>query len=243
MGEAFFWGAVGGVSLVVGAAVVFVVPIGRQLLGAIMAFGAGVLISAVSFELVEEAVDQTNGDWSVALGMFCGAITFFAGDWWIDNRGGRHRKSMHAHDEESNSKAILLGTVLDGVPESVVIGLGLAQGGAVSAAMVAAVFLSNLPESISSTTGLRASGWSSGRLLLMWSVVALVAGIASLLGYTVFENSSDETIAFVMSFAGGALLTMLADTMMPKAFELEGKLVGLLTTLGFAVAFAISAVS
>lgn len=240
MGEAFFWGAIGGVALLCGALLVFVVPIGRPLLGAIMGFGAGVLISAVSFELVQDAFESTDGQWAVALGMFCGAMTFFVGDWWIDRVGGRQRKSMEAHDDESDSKAILLGTVLDGVPESVVIGLSLTTGG-VSAAMVAAVFLSNLPESISSSTGLLASGWSKGRLLAMWASVTIVAGLASMAGYSLFDESPSETIAFVQAFAGGALLTMLADTMMPKAFELEGKLVGLLTTFGFAVAFAISA--
>lgn len=241
MGSAFFWGAAGGISLVAGALLVFVVPIGRALLGSIMAFGAGVLISAVAFELFEDAVDNTNGDWSVALGMFSGAIVFFAGDWLIDNMGGRHRKSVEPQSDDANSKAILLGTVLDGVPESVVIGVGLLKGTGVSVAMVTAVFLSNLPESISSTTGLYASGWRRRKLLLMWGAVTLAAGLASLAGYTLLDGAPDESVAFVQSFAAGALLTMLADEMMPKAFELEGKLVGLLTTLGFAVSFAIGA--
>ena len=120
------------------------------------------------------------------------------------------------------------------------IGLSLTTGG-VSAAMVAAVFLSNLPESIASSTGLLASGWSKAKLVTMWLGVTLAAGVGVDGRLRIFSQSSDETIAFVQAFAGGALLTMLADTMMPKAYELEGKAVGLFTTFGFSVAFAISA--
>jgi ZIP family zinc transporter len=226
-----------------GALAAYVVPMPPRVIGAIMAFGAGVLISAVSFELVQEATNSTNGDWAVALGMFVGAMTFFGGDWMIDRAGGEHRKRADPQDDNSNGSAILLGTMLDGVPESLVIGLGLVGGGGVSVAMVVAVFLSNLPESISSTTGLRASGWSTRRLFAMWVAVALCAGISSLLGFTLLDSASDELVAFVQAFAAGALLTMLADTMMPQAFELDGKTAGLLTTLGFGVAYAISALS
>lgn len=242
MAAAFFWGAIGGVSLLIGALLVFAVPVGPRLLGAIMGFGAGVLISAVSFELVEEAVSLTDGDWIVAVGMGAGAMVFFLGDFWIDRQGGAQRKLPGAHDDDSNSMAILLGTVLDGIPESIVIGVGLTAGEGVSVAMVAAVFLSNLPEAISSTSGLLASGWSRRRLVTMWLIVTLIAGVAAVVGFVTLDNAPGAAIAFVLAFAGGALLTMLADTMMPRAFELEGKTVGLVTTLGFAIAFAISAV-
>jgi ZIP family zinc transporter len=241
MWSAFFWGLVGGVSLLLGAALVYLFEISDRVLGAIMAFGAGVLISAVSFELVQEATNSTDGDWSVALGLFAGAMTFFIGDFLIDRAGGKNRKSNEPQQSEEGGTAILLGTVLDGVPESIVIGLSLIGGGTVSAAMVSAVFLSNIPEAVSSTSGLRASGWSAKKLFGMWSGVALVAGISSLAGFTLFDSASDELVAFVQAFAGGALLTMLADTMMPQAFKLDGKTAGLLTTLGFGVAYAISA--
>lgn len=241
MAAAFFWGFVGGVALLIGAAAVYLFTISDRFLGAIMAFGAGVLISAVSFELVEEATVSTDGDWSVALGLFCGAMVFFIGDYLIDRAGGKNRKSPEPQESAEGGTAILLGTILDGIPESIVIGLGLIGGGKVSAAMVSAVFLSNVPEAVSSTSGLRASGWSTGRLFGMWTSVALIAGLSSLAGFTVFDSASDELVAFVQAFAGGALLTMLADTMMPQAFKLDGKTAGLLTTFGFGVAYAISA--
>jgi ZIP family zinc transporter len=242
MGAAFFWGFVGGVALLIGAAAVYFMTIPSRVLGAIMAFGAGVLISAVSFELVEEATNSTDGDWSVALGLAVGALVFFLGDFFIDRAGGANRKSS-TPQEGSSGSAILFGTILDGIPESIVIGLGLVGGKAVSAAVVAAVFLSNLPEAIGATTGLRASGWDGKKIFGMWGAVALVAGISSLIGFAAFDAASDELVAFVQAFAAGALLTMLIDTMVPEAVKLDGKTAGLLTTLGFGVAYGISALS
>ena len=134
----------------------------------------------------------------------------------------------------------MLGIVLDGIPESAVIGLGLLEGAGVSVAMLAAVFLSNLPEAIAATTGLVSGGWKRGRILGLWVVVAVVSGLASLLGYMLFDSASPAVLAFVLAFAAGAILTMLADTMMPEAFEHGGKLVGLLTTFGFGLAFALT---
>jgi zinc transporter, ZIP family len=96
-----------------------------------------------------------------------------------------------------------------------------------------------VPEALSSTSGLAASGWRPRRILGMWTLIAIVSGLASLVGYTAFRDASPDTIAFVLAFAGGAILTMLADTMMPEAYEHGGKLVGVMTTLGFATAFTI----
>ena len=120
-----------------------------------------------------------------------------------------------------------------------VIGLTIFEGGAVGAAYLAAVFVSNLPEAISSTSGLLSSGWVKSRILWMWIGIALVSALSSLAGYGLFQDSSPEVAAFVLTFAAGAILTMLANTMMPEAFEHGGKLVGIMVTLGFAVAFTI----
>jgi ZIP family zinc transporter len=239
--EAFLYGLIGGAALLLGAAIALIWRIPDRLLGAIMAFGSGVLISAVSFELVEEADATTDAGWSIALGLTAGALVFFFGDMAIDRAGGAERKSSNPTATEQGGAAILLGTVLDGIPESIVIGLGLIAGKGVSVAMVAAVFLSNLPEAIGATSGLRASGWSRTRLFSMWGGVALIAGISSLLGFTLFDGASDELVALVLAFAAGALLTMLVDTMVPEAFALNGPAAGLLTTLGFGLAYAIGA--
>ena len=239
MAASFGWGTLAASSLVIGAVIALRFQISLRMIGLIMAFGAGVLISAVSFDLVEEAVDKSSGNGWVVAGLFAGCGVFFGGDWLIDRMGGSDRKDADGGQESGSPLSIVLGTVLDGVPESMVIGLTIFEGGAVGAAYLAAVFISNLPEAISSTAGLASSGWRKSRILWMWIAIALISGLASLAGYGFFQDSSPDTVAFVLAFAAGAILTMLADTMMPEAFEHGGKLVGVLTTLGFAVAFTI----
>jgi ZIP family zinc transporter len=204
-----------------------------------MGFGAGVLISAVSFDLIEEAAEMSSGQGAIAAGIFAGCGVFFFGDKLIDRLGGGDRKDPDGDQEGGSSLAIVLGTVLDGIPESMVIGLTIFQGGEVGAAYLAAVFISNLPESISSTTGLLTGGWRKARILWMWAAIAVVSGLASMAGYGLFQDSPPSATAFVLAFAAGAILTMLANTMMPEAFEHGGKLTGVVTALGFAVAYAI----
>ena len=240
MGAAFLWGLLAGSSLILGGIAALRLRISQTALGLIMAFGAGVLISAVAYELVGEAVDTSAGSGGVALGLFAGAGVFFVGDYLIDRLGGQHRKSSRGAQAGGSALAIVLGIVLDGIPESIVIGLSLLEDGGVGVAVLAAVFLSNLPEAIAATTGLARAGWAQSRVLLLWVAVTLVCGISSLLGYAVFDTASPAAIAFVLAFAGGAILTMLADTMMPEAFEYGGRVAGLATTLGFALAFALS---
>ena len=239
MAAAFGWGTLAASSLVIGAVVAVLFRISLRAMGLIMGFGAGVLISAVAFDLVEEAVAKSSGHGWVVAGVFAGCGVFFGGDWLIDRLGGGDRKDADGGQRSGSALAIVLGTVLDGIPESMVIGLTMFQGGAVGAAYLAAVFISNLPESLSSTSGLLTGGWKQSRILWMWIAIALISGLASLAGYGLFQHSSQDTVAFVLAFAAGAILTMLADTMMPEAYEHGGKLVGVITTLGFAVAFII----
>ena len=240
MSEALFWGLFAASSLLVGGALALLLPIRERVLGWIMAFGAGVLIAAVAYELVEEAFRTAEQNGTIGLGLAAGALTFFAGDVIVDRMGGAERKSMNRAPGTGSALAIVLGIVLDGIPESAVIGLGLLEGNGVSVAVIAAVFLSNLPEAIAATTGLKAGGWAPRRIMGLWTLVALVSGLASLLGYALFDSAGPDALAFVLAFAGGAILTMLADTMMPEAYEHGGKLVGLLTTLGFGLAFALA---
>jgi ZIP family zinc transporter len=239
MAAALGWGLLAASSLVLGAVIALRFWISLPTIGLIMAFGAGVLISAVAFDLVEEAVDTEAGHWAVLTGIFAGCGVFFGGDWLIDRMGGADRKDADGDQATGSPLAIVLGTVLDGIPESMVIGLTIFQGGAVGAAYLVAVFISNLPEAVSSTAGLTASGWRRERILWMWIGITLVSGIASLAGYGLFQDASSDIVAFILSFAAGAILTMLADTMMPEAYEHGGKLVGVATTLGFAVAFVV----
>ena len=241
MDGAFAWGFLAASSLLIGGLLALRVRIGTRLLGLVMAFGAGVLISAVAYDLVEEAFETSAGSSGVGLGFTAGALAFFAGDVLIDRMGGADRKRSD-RSEAGSGLAIVLGTVLDGIPESVVIGLSLLGGAGVSVSVLAAVFMSNLPEAVAATTGLRAGGWAGRRVMGLWLAVAVASGLAALAGYALLDSASADVIAFVNAFAGGAILVMLADTMMPEAFEKGGKLVGLATALGFGLAFLLTTV-
>src|SRR3954449_3068621 len=237
----FLWGFLAAATLIAGGIVALHWHVHNRLLGMVMAFGSGVLISSVSFELVEEAFSEARWGGSVASGLCVGALTFYAGDAVIDRMGGADRKHSGGAQAEGSPLAIVLGTVLDGIPESIVLGLTIVDGGSVSVAFFCAVALSNVPEAVAATSGLVRSGWSGSRVLGLWTLVSLVSGLAALVGFAVFDSASSTAVAFVLAFAGGAILTMLADTMMPEAFEHAGPLVGVVTTFGFALAFALSA--
>ncbi len=205
-----------------------------------MAFGAGVLISAVAFELFLDAAQTVEDRAWLGVGLFAGALTFYVGDTIIDRMGGEGRKSMGGRQAGGTALAIVLGIVLDGIPESFVVGMDLLSGEGIGVAFIAAVFLSNLPEAAGATSGLKKAGWRDLRIYELWAVVTLVAGVSAALGYKLLGDASGNTIAFVLAFAAGAILTMLADTMMPEAFEKGGREAGLLTTLGFATAVLIA---
>jgi ZIP family zinc transporter len=233
------WGTLAASTLVIGAVLAMAFRISLRTIGLIMGFGSGVLISAVAFDLVQEAAGTASGNWPLVIGMFAGCGVFAGGDWLIDRSGGGDRKDPTGDQKDGSALAIVLGSVLDGIPESMVIGLTIFEGGKVGAAYLIAVLISNLPESISSTAGLLTGGWKSARILWMWIAITVVSGLASLAGYSLFQHASANTVAFVLTFAAGAILTMLADSMMPEGYEHGGKWVGVVTTLGFAVAFVI----
>ena len=243
MTSSFLWGMLAASSLLIGGLLTFWIRIGNKLLGLVMAFGSGVLISAVAFELAHESVKLSAGSGMAALGLFTGAIVFFTGDWFIGHMGGHKRKAIGASHDSELGLPITLGIVLDGIPESIVIGLSLLGGHTVSLAMLVAAFISNLPEALAATTGFVSAGWSHFRIMLLWLSVTLVSGVAALAGFALLENASNTTQAFINMFAGGAILVMLANTMIPEAFEHGGKLTGLSTVIGFALAVYFSLLS
>jgi zinc transporter, ZIP family len=235
--EAAFWGLVTAGSLWVGAALALARP-GTRWVGLAMAFGSGALIAAVSYELVLDAVETSAN--LAAVGFGVGALVFYLGSWAIDRRGA-HRRGMAAGSGlAASANAIVLGTVLDGVPESFVLGASILQDGAVPVAVVVGVFAANVPEALSGSVGLLEAGWSRARVFRMWTVVVAVSVLAAIAGYALLEAIPTGGGAFAASFAAGALLVMLADTLMPEAFELGGREAGLLTALGFAVGFALT---
>jgi ZIP family zinc transporter len=176
----------------------------------------------------------------MVIGLVAGALVFFAGDWWVDRRGGDRRKSPNGPQQGAAASALVLGALLDGIPESAAIGVSLIGGGGVGVAMVAAVFLSNVPESMSASAGMRQTGRSTRTILLLWGAVTVASTIAAALGYGLLGSAPEEVVAAVQAFAAGAILTMLADTMLPEGVEHAGRLVGLVTALGFICAFLLS---
>lgn len=233
------WGAIAASSLVIGALIALARPVPKLPLGLIMAFGSGVLVSSVAYELVEEAV-AVGGQLPMAIGLAAGTVAFYVGDRAIDRMGAAGMGSVKGPINPESGLAIVLGASLDGIPESVVLGLTVSNGSGIGVAFLVAVFMSNLPEGIAGTAGLQASGWRRGGILRLWLIVVGASAVAALFGATVLESASGELNAFILGFAGGAILTMLADTLIPEAFEHAGKLAGLMTTLGFGLAFALT---
>jgi zinc transporter, ZIP family len=244
--QAGLWGGMAGGALLIGAAVAYWVHVAPRLIAGIMAFGSGVLISALAFELMDEAYQRGGFD-ATAIGFLGGAVVYTAANWFLSHRGAKHRKrsggQQPSEDQESGSGlAIAMGALLDGIPESIVIGLGLLEGGAVSFVAVIAVFLSNIPEGLSSAAGMKKAGRSAGYIFGVWGGIAIASGIAALVGYALFRNFSADVIAGTTAFAAGAILAMLADTMIPEAFEQAHDLTGLITVAGFLAAFILSKV-
>ena len=240
--EAGLWGLLGGAALVLGAAVAWFVRVPQAVVAGVMAFGSGVLISAVAFDLMEEAA-ETGGLGPTAIGFLGGALAYLGANAALARRGARHRKRSRdqqpSEEEQSGSgAAIAVGALLDGVPESVVLGVGL-LGGGVSLPVLAAVFISNVPEGLSSAAGMKRNGRSAGYVFGVWGGIALAGGLSALLGYLALGSAAPEVIAVITALAAGAILTMIADTMIPEAFEEARTWTGLITSLGFLTAFAI----
>jgi zinc transporter, ZIP family len=245
--EAGWWGLVGGLALVVGAAVAWFVRVPQRVVAGIMAFGAGVLISALAFELVDEA-ERKGGLGAAAGGFLGGALAYVAANALLDRRGARHRKRSQDQqpsekDNPGSGAAIAVGALLDGVPESVVLGLTLLSGGGVGVGVLAAVFISNVPEGLSSAAGMKRSGRGAAYVFGVWGGIALVSGLSALVGALVLQGASPTTVAVITAVAAGAILAMIADTMIPEAFERTHVLTGLITTLGFLTAFSIERLS
>jgi len=235
--SAFLWGGAAAASLLVGYALA-----GRGLsnrtIGIIMGIGAGALISAIAYELVPESVLGAAKGMGVAF--MLGAFVFFIGDWLIDRRGGADRKDISGDKPGGSGAAIFVGTLLDNIPESIILGMSFALGGAINIAFLAAVFVSNLPEGLAGSVNLQAAGRTRRNIFWLWMMVVFISGASAALGYALVFRLPSAHGLYAQAFAAGAMLTMLADAMMPEAFEHGGNTVGLFTVLGFLLAAVLS---
>ena len=237
--EALGWGALAASSLVIGAILGTVRSWSPQLIGLVLAFGAGALISAVSFDLAQEGA-AVGGTGYVGLGLAAGAVTYFALNRVVARRG---RRGNDGSADEDTGSALALGAFLDGIPEQIVLGIAIAVGDGVSVGLLVAIFVSNLPEAIGSSTEMRAAGTRVAAVRRLWILVALICTSATVAGYAIADSVSGNLNATIDGFAAGALLVMLIDSMIPDAVRKGGDRAGLVTVLGFAVAAALSSLS
>lgn len=237
MSTAFFWGLVVGSASLIGALVGYFARLSHRTVGIIMGFGAGTLISALAYDLIEESYNR-GGFLPVSIGFLAGACLFLAANYAVALWGGRHRKCSHV-ETMGNPTAILVGTVLDNIPETMAIGASILVGGKISLVLLVAIFVSNFPEALAGACGSRKQGVCARDTLGMWSGVFLITGFSSMAGYALFDGLSPAGIAVAMSIAAGAIMAMLADTMIPEAYHEAGPLVALATVAGFLSAFII----
>ncbi|WP_370616996.1 ZIP family metal transporter [Mumia sp. Pv 4-285] len=234
MGTALLWGAVAASSLLLGAVLGVVHRWSDAVVGTVLGFGAGALISSISYELFEEGL-EAGGAAALASGLAFGALVFYVSDRMVERVGGRAGGAAGI--------PLALGAFLDGIPEQAVLGLGIAEGGGVSVALLVAIFVSNLPEAVGSATDMREAGSPVRHVLLLWTAVAVVCMLATAGGYAAAEITAGPFVGLVDGFAAGALLVMLVGAMIPEAQSKIHEKAGLAAVVGFAVAAALSLAS
>ncbi|MDO7908619.1 ZIP family metal transporter [Paenibacillus sp. JX-17] len=251
MWSALMWGGISGSAVLLGALIAGWFEIKKAIIAAIMAFGTGILMGAAAYELLGDAVED-GGLLPTAIGFLLGAIVFTGFDWMIARKGGKNRKRSGGQDDKASGKSsgdsgsglgIFIGTVMDAIPESVMIGASLLAGGSVSWLLVISIFVSNIPEGLSSTVGLKQGGYSRRTIFLMWGIVLAISALASMAGYTLLEHAPEPLMAGIGAFAGGGIIAMIASTMMPEAYEEGGPWVGLITALGLFTSLVLSSLS
>ncbi len=241
--EAFLWGLVVGSGLIMGAATSYFFNLPHRLIAAIMGFGGGVLISVLAFELTKEAYIH-GGFTSSATGFLAGAVLFSTANWILSGRGAKHRKrcsecivQFAGYKKGGNELAIAVGSIMDDIPEAIIVGISLAGGVTIGKAVLIGFFLSNIPEGLASASGMKKSGRSAKYIFGVWGGITVLTGIAGMLGYSVFGSFPDTINAFITALAAGGILSMVAETMIPEAFEEAQSFIGIITAAGFLAFF------
>lgn len=220
MWNALWWGGVSGSAVLIGALLALFLRIPGKLTGFVMAFGTGVLIGAAAYELLEDSAAD-GGLMPTIIGFTAGALVFTVFDWLISRK-----------EEEGGGLAIFAGTVLDAIPESIMIGASLIAGQGVSVLLVIAIFISNIPEGLSSTAGLKEDGYGKSKIILLWLGVLVISTLASGGGYLFMDHAGGFTKALIASFAGGGIIAMVSSSMMPEAYKDSGPLTGFIAAMG-----------
>lgn len=242
--DSLVWGFIASLPLIAGAILASYVNLKRNVIASIMAFGAGVLVAALTFSLIEEAYSLVNDLVSVVLGFTLGGLSYSVANHVLNKRASTdHRKRSHGQDagggKDASGVALMVGSLMDNIPENMALGISIVAGGTVNVVLIAAIFISNFPEGLASSQGMKSNGKSRRKILLLWSVVVAIGTISSAIGFSVLANLDKDIVAISLSFASGAILVMLAESMIPEAFEEGGSKIGLATMAGFALAFVL----
>lgn len=241
--QSLLWGFVASLPLIMGAVLASFVSLPKKLIAAVMAFGAGVLVAALTFSLIEEAFSLVKDIVPVIAGFILGGASYSVANRLINRRsaGLVNRKRSHGENagggKNASGLALMVGSLMDNIPENMALGISIVTGGAVNIVLIAAIFISNFPEGLASTQGMRSHGRSKKQILLIWGAVVVVGTVASAVGFSVLSKAQPEITSASLSFASGAILVMLAESLIPEAFEKGGSAIGLATMAGFAVAF------
>lgn len=245
MFEPLLWGFIASIPLLIGSIIASIVNLPKQVIAIIMAFGSGVLVAALAFSLIEEAFSLSESIISVIVGFVLGGLSYTTANYILNrkSRGStKHRKKSHGENagggKDASGLALLVGSVMDNIPENMALGISLVTGGAVNIVLIAAIFLSNFPEGLSSAQGMKSNGRSKKYIVSLWSIAVVIGTISSVIGFTFLSNTGPSTISIAISFAAGAILVMLAESMIPEAHAEGGSSrIGIATMAGFAIAF------
>ncbi|UOE61322.1 ZIP family metal transporter [Priestia filamentosa] len=239
MWNAAMWGGISGSAVLIGALAAMLLPIQKKIIGYIMAFGTGVLIGAAAYELLGESLNS-GGVLPTSIGFIAGAVTFTFFNYMVSRKGAAERKRSEQNAATSVGIAIFIGTIMDAIPESIMIGASLLEGPSVSFLLVIAIFISNIPEGLSSTAGMKDNGYSKRKILILWIAVLAISTFASWSGYFFLDGASEAVMASIAAFAGGGIIAMVASTMMPEAYDDSGSTTGLITSLGLLVSLLLN---
>jgi len=260
--ESLIWGFIASIPLVIGCIVALFVSLPKGVIAAIMAFGSGVLVAALTFSLVEEAFSLSQSIPPVVIGFILGGVSYSVANRILDKKSSGHgnspansntrgtrsnsspvrnRKRSHGDNagggKSASGLSLLVGSVMDNIPENMALGISLVTGGAVNVVLIAAIFISNFPEGLASTEGMKSNGRSKKYIIGLWSISVIIGTISTAIGFAVLSKASPFVISVAISFAAGTILVMLAESMIPEAFEEGGSKIGLATMAGFAIAF------
>ena len=224
--DSLIFGFIASVPLLLGTFLALFVSLPKKIIATIMAFGSGVLIAAISFSLIEEAFSLSQSVIPVILGFIFGGLSYTIANYILNKKSkGQTRRRKRSHGEiagggkEASGLSLLIGSVMDNIPENMALGISIVTGGSVNIVLIAAIFISNFPEGLSSTEGMKSNGKSRKYIIGLWSIAVVIGSISTAIGFSILSKANPFIVSVARSFAAGAILVMLAESMIPEAYE------------------------